>query len=75
MHEMAKLELVLKGIKRLQAVEKGTPKQKLSITQGLLLRIKQVWEKVVTLVLKVDIIGVCISYLHKFCVQFSLPLA
>lgn len=44
-NEMAKLEQVLKGIKRLQAVEKGSPKQKLPITPNLLIRIKQIWEK------------------------------
>ena len=43
---MTKLELVLKSIKRIQAVEKGAHKQqKLPITPGLLLIIKQVWEK------------------------------
>ena len=38
-HEMAKLELVLRGIKRIQASERGPPKQKLPITPDVLFRI------------------------------------
>ena len=44
-HEMAKMELVLREVKRLQASGKCSPKQKLPITPSLLFKIKQVWEK------------------------------